>query len=73
MRRRPLPTLEWERLTTHSLYDRPSKVLAAAHLGRPLGSGATVRQLLEALPDQLAGSALRRWGGTSSRPVVVRT
>src|SRR5262245_27621374 len=76
MRRRPLPTLEWERLTTHSLYDRPSKVLAAAHLGRPLGPGATVRQLLEALPDQLAGSALRRWAEVvctacrADRPVV---
>ena len=76
MRRRPLPTLEWERLTTHSLDDRPSKVLAAAHLGRPLGPGATVQQLLEALPDQLAGSALRRWvevvctACQADRPVV---
>jgi hypothetical protein len=61
MRRRPLPTLDWERLKTHSLYDRPSKVLAASDLGRPLGPGATVGQLLEALPDQLAGAALRRW------------
>jgi hypothetical protein len=49
-----------ERLHTHSLFDRPSKV-RAAHLGRPLGPGATVDDLLEALPDQLAGQALRRW------------
>ena len=76
MRRRPLPTLEWGRLITHSLYDRPSKVLAATHLGRPLGPGATVGQLLEALPDQLAGSALRRWvevvctACQADRPVV---
>src|SRR5262245_27175179 len=60
MRRRALPPVELGRLTTHSLYDRPSKV-QAAELGRPLGPGATVDQLLEALPDQLAGRLLRRW------------
>jgi hypothetical protein len=60
MQRRPLPSLNLDRLTTHSLYDRPSKV-SVAHLGRPVGPGATVAQLLEALPDQLAGQSLRRW------------
>jgi hypothetical protein len=57
---RPLPTLNLERLTTHSLYDRPSKV-AIADLGRPLGPNATVAELMEAFPDQLAGQSLRGW------------
>jgi hypothetical protein len=55
-----LPTLALERLETHSLYDRPSKV-HVPHLGKPIGSGATVDQLLDSLPDQLAGRSLRRW------------
>src|SRR5262245_29064148 len=75
MRRRALPPIELGRLTTHSLYDRPSTVQAAG-LGRPLGRGATVDQLLEALPDQLAGRLLRRWRDVvctavhADRPVV---
>jgi hypothetical protein len=75
MRHRPLPPLELERLTTHSLFDRPSKV-QVGDLGRPLEPGATVDQLLEALPDQLAGRLLRRWRDAvctavdSDRPVV---
>jgi hypothetical protein len=60
MRRRPLPPLDLGRLTTHSLYDRPSKV-QAGELGRPLGPGATVDALFAGLPDQLAGRLLRRW------------
>jgi hypothetical protein len=35
-------------------------------MGKPLGPGATVDQLLDALPDQLAARSLRRW-----RDVVV--
>jgi hypothetical protein len=57
---RPLPTLNLEQLTTHSLFDRPSKV-GLTHLGRPLRSDATVADLVEGLPDQLAGRSLRRW------------
>ena len=60
MQRRPLPNLNLEQLTTHSLYDRPSKV-SVADLGRPVNPGATVEQLLEALPHQLAGQGLRQW------------
>ena len=75
MPRRPLPDLNLDRLTTHSLYDRPSKV-GVAHLGRPVGPEATVTQLLEALPNQLAGQSLRRWreaicaARQADRPVV---
>jgi hypothetical protein len=58
--RRSLPAVDLSRLTTHSLYDRPSKV-RVGHFGRPVAPGATVDQLLEALPDQLAGQSLRRW------------
>jgi hypothetical protein len=60
MRRRSLPTVDLEKLTTHSLHDRPSKV-KAADLGQPLGPGATVDQLVDTLPDQLAARSLRRW------------
>jgi hypothetical protein len=73
--RRPLPALDFELLTTHSLYDRPSKV-SVAHLGRALGPGATVAELLEALPDQLAAQSLHRWcdaicaARKADRPVV---
>jgi hypothetical protein len=52
--------LDLDQLTTHSLYDRPSKV-GVAELGRPLGPNATVADLVESLPDQLAGQSLRRW------------
>lgn len=60
MSRRPLPKLDLQKLRTHSLYDRPSKV-QTEHLGRPVGAGATVDQLLESLPDQLAARGLKRW------------
>jgi hypothetical protein len=60
MRRRSLPTLDWGKLRTHSLFDRPSKV-AAADLGRPLGPGATIAALIDNLPDQLAARSLRTW------------
>jgi hypothetical protein len=72
---RPLPELNLEQLTTHSLYDRPSKV-GVVHLGRPVGPEATVAQLLEGLPNQLAGQSLRRWreaicaARQADRPVV---
>jgi hypothetical protein len=75
MRRRRLPALHLDRLTTHSLSDRPSKV-RTGQLGRPLGPGATVDELLEALPNQLAGQTLRRWRDAvcaacaADRPVV---
>jgi hypothetical protein len=55
-----LPSLDLTRLRTHSLHDRPSKV-GVQHLGKPQGPAATVDQLLDSLPDQLAGQALRRW------------
>jgi hypothetical protein len=70
-----LPDVNLDQLRTHSLFDRPSKV-QASHLGKPLGPGATVDQLLESLPDQLAGSALRRWRDTllashaADRPII---
>jgi hypothetical protein len=60
MRRRNLPALNLNQLRTHSLYDRPSKV-RTDHLGKPLEPGAAVDQLLDSLPDQLAGRSLRRW------------
>jgi len=60
MRRRPLPNLAWDQLHTHSLFDRPSKV-QASHLGRPVGAGATVADLIDRLPDQLAARSLRVW------------
>jgi hypothetical protein len=60
VQQRSLPTVNLDQLKTHSLYDRPSKV-GIGHLGRPLGQDATVAQLVEALPDQLAGQSLRRW------------
>jgi hypothetical protein len=47
-------------LKAHSLRDRASKV-HVAHLGKPLGPQATVDELLESLPDQLAGRELRQW------------
>jgi hypothetical protein len=70
-----LPAVDLERLRTHSLFDRPSKV-RIAQLGQPVGPTATVDQLVEALPDQLAGQALRRWRDAilaayrGGRPVV---
>jgi hypothetical protein len=75
MQRRRLPDLNLDRLTTHSLYDRPSKV-GVVHLGRPVGPDASVAQLLEGLPNQLAGQSLRRWRDAictarqADRPVV---
>jgi hypothetical protein len=57
------------------LYDRPSKV-KVPDLGRPLAGEATVDQLLDSLPDQLAGRLLRRWRDVlltayhADRPVV---
>jgi hypothetical protein len=75
MQRRRLPELNLDRLTTHSLYDRPSKV-RVVHLGRPVGPEASVAQLLDGLPNQLAGQSLRRWRDAiwaarqADRPVV---
>jgi hypothetical protein len=60
MRRRPLPSVDFSRLNTHSLHDRPSKV-QVADLGRVVDRSATVDQLFESLPNQLAGVQLRRW------------
>lgn len=60
MPRRPLPELDWDRLTTHSLHDRPSKV-HVTQLGKPLGPGARVSDFLKTLPDQLAARSLREW------------
>jgi hypothetical protein len=70
-----LPAVNLDRLRTHSLFDRPSKV-RTNQLGRPVGPGASVDDLLEALPDQLAGQSLRRWRDVvcaayrADRPVV---
>jgi len=46
-------------LKTYELRDRPSKVFRA-DLGRPLNSDATISDLLESLPKQLAGNNIRR-------------
>lgn len=46
-------------LKTYELRSRPSKVFYE-DLGRPLPVGATVGDLLDSLPRQLAGNALRR-------------
>jgi hypothetical protein len=55
--------VDLQRLTTHSLHDRPSKV-HVADLGRPLDATATVANLVDSLPEQLAGKLLRRWCDT---------
>jgi len=55
-----LPNLDLTRLNTYSLFSRPSKV-HARQLGCIVGAEATVNQLLNNLPDQLAGCSLRRW------------
>src|SRR5713101_6853806 len=60
MRRRPPPELDWQRLKTHSLHDRPSKV-QVSQLGQPLGPNARIADLLSTLPDQLAARSLRDW------------
>jgi hypothetical protein len=70
-----IPKLDLEKLNTHSLFDRPSKV-QAAHLGKPAQPGATVADLLDALPDQLAARSLRNWRDSvvkavrNDRPVI---
>jgi len=46
-------------LRTYSLRDRPSKVFID-HLGRPLPPGAGVADLIDTLPQQLAGVTLRK-------------
>jgi hypothetical protein len=52
--------VDLKRLTTHSLHDRPSKV-QIVDLGKPVPATATVDQLIETLPNQLAGRLLRCW------------
>ncbi|MSR32133.1 MAG: hypothetical protein EXR99_11560 [Gemmataceae bacterium] len=46
-------------LKTYDLASRPSKVFAE-DLGKPLSAGASVNDLLDSLPKQLAGKNLRR-------------
>lgn len=60
MPRRLPPELDWDRLTTHSLNDRPSKV-HASQLGKPLGPNSGLADFLDTLPDQLAARSLRAW------------
>src|SRR5690606_2152546 len=67
-RRRSTPKLDLEKLNTHSLFDRPSKV-QVAHLGKPAAPGATVADLFDALPDQLAARSLRNWRDSVVRAV----
>lgn len=59
MRRRSLPAIELQRLTTHSLADRPSKV-KVEDLGRPLRA-VDLDGFIDTLPRQLAGRSLRLW------------
>lgn len=51
--------LPWERLTTYSLHDRPSKV-HVGQLGRPLAGRVSFSDWLESLPQQLAAVEIRR-------------
>lgn len=46
--------LDLDKLSTYSVYDRPSKVTVEC-FAKPLAAGASVRDLLAALPDQLLG------------------
>lgn len=46
--------LDFANLNTYSIHDRYSKV-TVENFAKPLKAGATVRQLLESLPDQLLG------------------
>jgi hypothetical protein len=55
----PLRPFDLSGLKTYDLASRPSKVFHD-ELGRPLAPGATVEDLLESLPRQLAGLHLRR-------------
>ena len=53
MRRRRLPPIDWERLKTHSLSDRPSKV-HIRDLGTPSAAPASLDDVVDQMPDQLA-------------------
>jgi hypothetical protein len=46
--------LDFTGLKTYSIFERPSKV-TVDNFGRPVPAGATVRELLASLPDQLMG------------------
>ena len=56
--RRPAPPLALDGIRTYPLAGRRSKV-TLADFARPLPRGASVRELLDALPRQLAGQVLR--------------
>lgn len=56
--RRPAPPLALDGIRTYPLAGRHSKV-TLADFARPLPRGASVRELLDALPRQLAGQVLR--------------
>lgn len=50
----PIPPLDFSGLQTYSVYGRHSKV-SVADFASPMQAGMTVKQLLAALPSQLAG------------------
>jgi hypothetical protein len=56
--RRAAPALSLEGVRTYPLSSRASKV-SLADFARPLQPGASVRELLDSLPRQLAGNSLR--------------
>ncbi len=56
--RQPAPPLALDGIRTYPLAGRRSKV-TLADFARPLPKGASVRELLDALPRQLAGQVLR--------------
>jgi len=68
--------LSFDKLNTYSLHDRPSKV-TVEDFARPLAPGATISDLLEALPAQLMGKdfpeLIRRLAAAHNdgRPILV--
>ena len=67
--------LDFSKLNTYSIHDRFSKVTVDS-FGRPLKKGATVRDFLDSLPDQLAGRDIRELAEriaacrSADRPVI---
>ncbi|MCK5436563.1 MAG: hypothetical protein KAI90_01060 [Desulfobulbaceae bacterium] len=68
--------LDFSKLNTYSIHDRFSKVTVDS-FARPLKKGASVRDFLDSLPDQLAGSDLRELAEriaacrSADRPVIL--
>ncbi|MBN2332737.1 MAG: hypothetical protein JXO49_10060 [Deltaproteobacteria bacterium] len=64
-------TLDWHKISTYSLLDRPSKV-NAADFGRPLTGRETVGEFIAALPNILGGQELREIINTACHAVDSR-